>query len=488
VTPEGTFPLGAGATLLDVPFELGSHTVQLIVTDNDGGSASDTVVVTVNQALADNQPPVAHAGLDKTVVDLNGDTLEFVRFDGRASTDPDGTIVSYNWTKDGNPFNNADAFTVTLPLGVHTVELTVTDNQGATSSDTVVVTVVPGDPAPPIDSFFATPTSITAGESATLSWTTTGADSVVINAGPELPLDGSISVSPTATTLYILTATGPAGAAQALVTITVNTPEPPTVDIFSATPTSTTAGDVAILSWSTTGADSVTIDNGVGAGLPTDGSRTISPATTTTYILTATGPGGESSANVTITVDPASPGPPTVDSFSATPNSIAAGDPATLSWTTTDADSVSIDNGVGAVAVDGSVTMNPTATGTYTLTATGTGGTTTSSVTVTVSAPPEMTTSTFSGRIGKNATITQNVLIEAAGQVDARLSWSSSRASLNLTARDPDGANLASGSGSSPIDISFATTGSGTYAFVINNTSRRRTDYTLRVTYPVGQR
>jgi hypothetical protein len=139
VTSGGTSLVGSGATL-DASFGLGSHTVQLIVTDNDGGSASDTVVVTVNQALADNQPPVAHAGLDKTIVDLNGDTLEFVHFDGRASFDPDldGAIVSYTWTKDGNPFNNADTFTVTLPIGVHTVKLTVTDNQGATSMEDTV--------------------------------------------------------------------------------------------------------------------------------------------------------------------------------------------------------------------------------------------------------------------------------------------------------------------------------------------------------------
>ena len=170
---------------------------------------------------------MANAGLDKTLIDFDGDTLEFVHFDGRASFDPDGTIVSYNWTENGNPLNNAATFTITMPIGVHTVELIVTDNQRATSStDTVVMTVVANDPAPPIDSFSATPTSITAGESAILSWTTTGADSVVINGGSSLPLDGSLSVSPTTTTLYILTAIGPAGASSANVTITVN-PAPP---------------------------------------------------------------------------------------------------------------------------------------------------------------------------------------------------------------------------------------------------------------------
>ncbi|MCH8334695.1 MAG: hypothetical protein IIC61_02280 [Proteobacteria bacterium] len=188
MTSAGTSLLGTGATL-DISFARravpgvlgpeisGSHTVQLLVTDNDGGSASDLVEITVNGAVAANLPPVSNAGLDLTVTDFDGNTLEFVHFDGRASSDPDGSIVSYIWTEFGNTINNAATFTITMPLGVHTVELTVTDNQGATDSDTVVITVLPAGPTPPIDSFSGTPTSITLGNSSTLSWTTTGADS-----------------------------------------------------------------------------------------------------------------------------------------------------------------------------------------------------------------------------------------------------------------------------------------------------------------------
>ena len=131
VTPaEGTFLIGSGATL-GVSFGRGSHTVQLIVTDLDGGSASDTIVVTVNQALANNQPPVANINVISNrdpdpPTDVDGDGQELVRLDGRGSTDSDGTIVSYSWTVDGNFVGNADSFLVTLLLGAHTVELTVT--------------------------------------------------------------------------------------------------------------------------------------------------------------------------------------------------------------------------------------------------------------------------------------------------------------------------------------------------------------------------
>ncbi len=411
LTSSGTSLLGAGATL-DLSFNRravpgvlgpeisGSHTVQLLVTDNDGGTASDTLMVTVNGALSNNQPPVAKAGLDRTVTDTNGDTLEFVHFDGRASTDSDGTIVSYNWTEHGNTINNASTFTITMPIGVHTVQLEVTDNQGATSTDIVVMTVLANTPSAPIDSFSGSPTTITAGESSILSWTTTGADTVVINAGPNLSLDGSMSVSPTTTTLYILTAIGPAGASQALVTVTVNPavpPAAPTVDDFSATPASIRVGEFATLSWNTTGAGSVSIDNGVG-DVSVDGSVTTNPTVTTFYTLTATGTGGTTTSVVTVSVSSAPPAPPTVDSFSASPSTIIVGATSTLTWATTDADSVSINGGASQPA-NGSISVSPTTTTTYELTATGAGSTFTENLVIEVLAAP--TGSDFKTQVAK---------------------------------------------------------------------------------------
>jgi hypothetical protein len=66
-------------------------TFQLTVTDDDGDdSAPDTVDINV----VANAAPVANAGPDQTV-----DELAVVTLDGSASTDPDGTIASYTWTK-----------------------------------------------------------------------------------------------------------------------------------------------------------------------------------------------------------------------------------------------------------------------------------------------------------------------------------------------------------------------------------------------------
>src|SRR5579884_3894578 len=72
-------------------------------------------------------------------------------------------------------------------------------------------------PAPTV-SFTATPPSVTAGQSTTLTWQTTNATSVTITPSvstSSLPVNGSVQVSPTTNTTYQITASGPGGTATA---------------------------------------------------------------------------------------------------------------------------------------------------------------------------------------------------------------------------------------------------------------------------------
>lgn len=81
---------------------------------------------------------------------------------------------------------------------------------------------------------------------------------------------------------------------------------------------------------------------------------------------------------------PPPPPPAPQATITATPSSVAAGGATTLSWTTQNATSLTIDNGIGSVAVpSGSVTVTPSAVTTYTATASGPSGTTSVSTTVT---------------------------------------------------------------------------------------------------------
>jgi len=76
---------------------------------------------------------------------------------------------------------------------------------------------------------------------------------------------------------------------------------------------------------------------------------------------------------------------PTIQSFTASPPGITSGDSSTLIWSVTDADTLSINQGIGTV-IGTSVTISPTTTTTYILTATNSAGSVTASVTVTVGA------------------------------------------------------------------------------------------------------
>jgi hypothetical protein len=74
----------------------------------------------------------------------------------------------------------------------------------------------------------------------------------------------------------------------------------PVISSFAATPASVVLGSPSTLSWSVSGATSLSIDPGVGT--VTGSSKAVTPGTTTSYTLTATGAGGSATATVTVTV------------------------------------------------------------------------------------------------------------------------------------------------------------------------------------------
>lgn len=83
-------------------------------------------------------------------------------------------------------------------------------------------------PAPVIRSFTVEPSTITAGQSAKLSWVVENAESVNTTAEPgAVQGSGSQTVRPTTTTTYRITATGPGGSVNRSVTLTVTAAPPP---------------------------------------------------------------------------------------------------------------------------------------------------------------------------------------------------------------------------------------------------------------------
>lgn len=85
--------------------------------------------------------PDAHAGDDSIATALSDDSA-IISLDASLSTDSDGVIVDYVWRKDDQQLATGVNPEVELSVGVHTIVLTVTDDDGATDSDEVVITVM----------------------------------------------------------------------------------------------------------------------------------------------------------------------------------------------------------------------------------------------------------------------------------------------------------------------------------------------------------
>ena len=239
-------------------------------------------------------------------------------------------------------------------------------------------------PPPPSASIGASPSSIILGNSSTLFWSTSGVTSASISPGiGGVSTSGSRTVSPSSTTTYTLTASGPRGTVTRQTTVTVTIPPPPTVS-FSVSPTSIIRGGTSTLSWNVTGnVSSVSINQGIGS-VAASGTRSVSPTSTTTYTITATGIGGTTTRTATLTVYI----PPNV-TFSLDSSAIIRNQCTTLRWTTTgDAGSATINQGIGAVNINGNRQVCPTETLTYNINVSGLGGADSDSITLTVYQPP----------------------------------------------------------------------------------------------------
>ncbi len=148
----------------------GRHDVTLTVTDDDG--ATDTteqkVVVKGDDGGDDNEAPTA----EFTASPPGPAVGELVFFDAANSTDGDGEIADYEWEfGDGGSATGETASNSYDEAGEYTVFLTVTDDDGATDSTDLQITVEDDDDddggddneAPTAD-FQVSPSTVTAGE------------------------------------------------------------------------------------------------------------------------------------------------------------------------------------------------------------------------------------------------------------------------------------------------------------------------------------
>jgi len=333
-----------------------------------------------------SSPPVADAGPNQV-----GITAGVVTLNGCNSTDPLGLPITYLWQQTTGPVVALSSTTTCNPTFTaisgmsYSFRLTVRNSEGlSASASTTVSTSSPS--LVRIVQFSAVPASVQPGQATTLAWVIDNATSATITPGPGSvdPRTGSVSVSPTQTTTYTLSATGASGTINSSVTVTVGTAPAgnPQIIRYEANPVSISSGQQATLSWTTTGGSTASI-SGVGT-VPLNGSTTVSPTTTTTYTLTVTSADNKTvTAPVQVVVTQGQV--PQVVTFVANPPTIDAGQSTKICWQVTGSTNISITPGVGSnLNANDCATVAPIQTTTYTLTATNASGQIQANVTVNV--------------------------------------------------------------------------------------------------------
>ena len=133
----------------------GNYSVELTVTDNDGGVDTKTGTITV---ISSNQKPDADFSVDSS----SGEEPLDVQFDASSSRDSDGSIVSYSWDYGDGSADTGLETGHTFYEGEYVVRLTVKDEDGATDTKTTTIYVTDHHDQPPVASFTANPTTGTA--------------------------------------------------------------------------------------------------------------------------------------------------------------------------------------------------------------------------------------------------------------------------------------------------------------------------------------
>jgi hypothetical protein len=325
--------------------------------------------------------------------------------------------------------------------------LTATNGNGSSTSG-VIVTVNPN--APVVKSFTASPSTIAAGQTATLKWEVSGANTINLQGVGNVEGSGSQVVKPAATTSYTLTATNSAGVITAQATVTISSSSVPVITSFTATSENISEGASTTLEWYVSNATSVSIDHDVGEVSNTMGSKVVYPSATAVYTLAATNAAGTNTSSITINV--ASTNLPKINEFYASPTNIQRGSSSTLHWSVTGATTVYISN-IGNVAASGSQQVSPTSNTPYILTATNDNGPITRTVTVYV------------------GTITLPVIISFTASPPTISAGDSSTLSWNITGADS--ISLDKGIGTPPgfMPLSYEVTPPSTTTYTLTATN-----------------
>ena len=165
----------------------GTYGVTLTVTDDDGATNTVTLPILVGGAV--NAAPTAAF----STLPVSPTLGEWVRFDGTASADSDGSISSYQWSfGDGSaPVTGPIVYHQFTSAGTYAVSLTVTDDDGATNTATRSLAMGSAQQAP-VALFTFAPAVPTVGDSVAFNASTSyDADGIIVSYRWDLNGDGN---------------------------------------------------------------------------------------------------------------------------------------------------------------------------------------------------------------------------------------------------------------------------------------------------------
>ena len=179
------------------------------------------------------------------------------------------------------------------------------------------------------------------------------------------------------------TFTMPATSRTLLAQFTAASPQAMPVVKVTASPSTIATGESTTISWTSTNATSCSgqwdaFTSVIGAS----GSKTFQPASSTTYVVRCSGPGGTANDSKTVTVNTHSP----TILVTASPATITASQRTTVGWSSSNTTNCngSWDGYASAIGTAGSRSFQPSSTTSYTVICNGPGGSVTASQTVTV--------------------------------------------------------------------------------------------------------
>lgn len=315
------------------------------ITDANNCTATSSVTITEPPALT-----LSSAGFPAT---CNGSN------NGQAVIIPAGgtPTYTYQWMPSGGTNASASG----LSPGTYTA--TATDANGCTITASVTVT----QPSPVVTTASGS-TTICSGQNTTISGSASGGTGTYTFNWTGIGSGANQTVSPTSNTIYSVIATDGNGCAGNIANVTINVTSLTAANLTVSPAATICFGNSTTISsnvFGSTGPVTISWSGGLGSG---NGPFTVSPATSTTYIVSVTDAcGNVVTSNVPVTVNP-------LPVISLSPQSIVSCEQATLTFTdnstTNSGASYSWSFGDGNTSTDVNPSNSYTASGTYSISVT----------------------------------------------------------------------------------------------------------------------